>query len=186
MKSWTRDLALAGAWFVLDQATKGLATWLLADGPVVVIRGTLRLALSHNRGALFGLGHGLGDPWRTLLLTVLPLLAVAGITLFLVRIPERERFARVGLALILGGAAGNVLDRLVWGHVIDFIDVYAGWEPAMGWLVERFGTNRWPTFNIADIGLVTGAGLLLVEAFRRRPAEEAGPAPDPADVGDEA
>ncbi len=178
---------LAGGWFVADQATKGLATWLLADGPVTVVPGTLRFALSHNRGALFGLGHGLVEPWRTLLLLALPLVAVVAIVVFLLRVPERERFARLGLALILGGAAGNVLDRLVWGHVIDFIDVYAGWEPAMGWLVQRFGTNRWPTFNVADMGLVIGAGLLLLEAFwRRGPAPADASADAPADVGDEA
>ncbi|NJN64754.1 MAG: hypothetical protein HC882_07665, partial [Acidobacteria bacterium] len=71
----------------------------------------------------------------------------------------------MGLALILGGACGNVLDRLIFGHVIDFIDVYAGWEPALSQLVAWFGTNRWPTFNVADIGLVTGACLLLLEVF---------------------
>lgn len=179
MKPHHRDFTIAGVWFVVDQATKLAASLLLgrADGQsVLLIPNTLRFTLSHNRGALFGLGNDLPDPWRMILLTGFPLLALVAIAIFLGRVPLHERFARLGLALILGGAAGNVLDRIIFGHVVDFIDVYAGWQPAMGQLIEWFGTNRWPTFNIADIGLVTGACLLLLEVFFGRAAAEPGEA----------
>lgn len=189
MKPHTRDFSIAFCWFVIDQLTKLAASFLLGERSVLLIPNTLRFTLSHNRGALFGIGNDLGDPWRLLLLTVFPLIAVVAIGFFLFRVPVHERYARLGLALILGGACGNVLDRLIFGHVIDFIDVYAGWEPALSQLVAWFGTNRWPTFNVADIGLVTGACLLLLEVFFGRAAQPESAAADasaPVSAQDEA
>ncbi len=172
-----RDLALAGGWLLLDQATKFLAERAFAE-PVTVVPHCLRFALSHNRGALFGFLSAAPDPWRGILLTVLPVLAIVGITWLLLRAPLHERYGRLGLALILGGAAGNVIDRLIHGHVIDFIDVYAGWETIGRPLVDLFGTNRWPTFNVADIGLTCGAALLFFEVFLRRSPRDGGDGKD--------
>ncbi len=172
-----RDLALAGGWLLLDQGTKFLAERGLSR-PVTLVPHCLRLSLSHNRGALFGFLAAAPDPWRGILLTALPVLAIAGIAWLLLRAPLAERFGRLGLALILGGAAGNVIDRLVHGHVIDFIDVYAGWEAIGRPLVRVFGTNRWPTFNVADVGLTCGAALLFYEVFLRRAPRSGGPRRD--------
>ncbi|MBP1611828.1 MAG: lspA, partial [Acidobacteria bacterium] len=120
MSPRTRDFALAGLVIVIDQATKAWASTHY-QLPVPVIPGFLRLALSHNTGALFGLFGGLGDPWRSLLLTILPLLAVLGIIYLIWQAEPSETWGRIALALILGGAIGNVLDRVTYGHVIDFI-----------------------------------------------------------------
>lgn len=80
----------------------------------------------------------------------------------------RRGYARLGLALILGGAVGNVIDRVRFGYVIDFLDLYAGWPVLSDSLVSWFGTNRWPTFNIADMGLTFGGILLCYELFFER------------------
>ena len=171
MSPRTRDFALAGLVIVIDQATKAWASTHY-QLPVPVIPGFLRLALSHNTGALFGLFGGLGDPWRSLLLTLLPLLAVLGIVYLIWQAEPAETWGRIALALILGGAIGNVVDRVIYGHVIDFIDVYWSSPPLSDWLISTFGTNRWPTFNVADSGLTCGAALLLYEMLFHRPGAE--------------
>lgn len=153
---------------LFDQLTKLWASGL--DHFVQVIPNFLRFELAHNTGALFSLFEHLSSPWRQILLTGLPLVVIPAIGLLLWRTPLHEVYARPGLALILGGALGNILDRLLYGHVVDFIVAYAGWAQPDGWLIRTFGTNQWPTFNIADTGLCCGAVLLLLEALRRRPA----------------
>lgn len=172
MSPHTRDFALAGLVLALDQATKAWASthWQV---PLPIIPGCFRFALSHNTGALFGLFAGLGDPWRSILLTALPAVAVLGIIYLIWHADPGESWGRLGLALILGGAVGNVADRLTYGHVIDFIDVYWSSPPLSDWLVANLGTNRWPTFNVADMGLTVGAALLVYEMlFHRRGAEK--------------
>ncbi len=166
MKGRRYEFALAGTWLVADQLTKLWAGNITI--PIEIVPGWFRFALSHNRGALFGMLGTIADPWRTLILTGLPLLAIVGIVGLILRTPPAEAYARTGLSLILGGAVGNVLDRVVYGHVVDFIDVYSTWPPLMDRLIDWFGTNRWPTFNVADMGLVCGAALLLYEIFFRR------------------
>lgn len=171
MSPRSRDFALAAAWFLADQATKLWAVHAL-EAPHTVIPGLFRFWLSHNTGALFGIMADWPDPARFLLLTLLPIGAIAVIAWLLVRTPPADRFARLGLALILGGATGNVLDRILRGYVIDFLDVYISFEPISGFLIDTFGTNRWPTFNVADMGLTCGAALLLFEILRRRGVDE--------------
>lgn len=163
---WT-DFAIAAGWLLLDQVTKIWAVRATMD-PISVIPGFLSFSLSYNRGALFGWLSSVADPWRPIILTGLPILAVGAIICMLLKLERHESYARFGLAIVLGGAVGNVLDRVVYGHVVDFLDVYIGWEPLAGRLFKWFGTNRWPTFNVADVGLSCGAALLLFEVFVRR------------------
>ncbi len=167
----TRDIGIAVLWFALDQATK---LWIVAslDRPVTVVPGLFRLSRSDNTGALFGIMAEWPDLARTVLLTLLPLVAIAVICVLLLRAPEQGASARLGLALILGGALGNVTDRIVRGFVVDFLDFYWGFEPLSGSLIQAFGTNRWPTFNVADMGLTCGAALLILDLFRRRTVDE--------------
>lgn len=122
---------------------------LLAAGPL-----GLDLTMVWNRGVTFGLLSGEG-PWNHLLLAVVAM-AIAG---FLLRWLARAetRAITLGLGAVIGGAAGNVLDRLRFGAVVDFIDAH-GW----GW--------HWYVFNIADAGIVCGVGVLLADALFRRPA----------------
>lgn len=169
-----------------DQATKIAADrWLDRSGPVPVIPGVFNLWYSRNRGGLFGYFADLADPWRALLLTLFPLVAVALIAYFLARSEEQRRSTLAGLALILGGAIGNLVDRVARGEVVDFLDAYVSWPPLAGWLTDRFGTVHWPTFNVADSAIVVGAGLLVLDIVRPErppsaPAAEPPPAAGPA------
>jgi signal peptidase II len=154
---------------VVDQATKLLAHSLLSGrGPVTVIPGLFNLAYSRNRGGLFGYFGELSDPWRMMILAVLPLLAILMVALFLMKGRDLDRPSLWGLALILGGAVGNFIDRVVRGEVVDFLDVYISASRAAEWLVEKFGTAHWPTFNAADSAIVAGA-LLLAFGIARPP-----------------
>ncbi len=168
---------LSAAVLVLDQLSKIAADqWLRGRGPVTVIPGCFSLWYSRNRGGLFGYFSGWPDPWRTVLLTVFPLLAVAAIVVFLAKTDEPDRRTMAGLAAILGGATGNLIDRAVRGEVVDFLDAYVSHEGIAQWLVDRFGTAHWPTFNFADSAIVVGAGLLLLDLVL--PDHSATPVPD--------
>jgi lipoprotein signal peptidase len=120
----------------------------------------LDLSMVWNRGVTFGLLSGEG-PWNHLILALL----AAGIAVFLVRWLARAetRWVAVALGLVIGGAIGNVLDRLRFGAVVDFVDAYA-W----GW--------HWYVFNLADAGIVCGVAALLADAlFRRSPEAKQAP-----------
>ena len=169
---------LAAVVFLVDQATKVMAhAWLRDASPVSIVPGLFNLSYSRNPGGLFGYFGGLPDPWRGLLLTVLPLIAIALIGMFLLRSDGANRLTRIGLGGILGGALGNLVDRVVRGEVVDFLDVYASAPSLADWLVRTFGTAHWPTFNVADSCIVVGAGLLILETFRPQPREAAAEAP---------
>jgi signal peptidase II len=175
-----RWFVLALAVLVLDQATKVLVhAWLAAHPPVTVVPNLLNLAYSRNRGGLFGYFGEVGDPWRSILLTLLPLLAVLLVSIFIARGRDMDRPSLAGLGLILGGAVGNLVDRVVRGEVVDFLDLYVAWTPMADRLRGWFGTNHWPTFNLADTAIVIGA-LTLAFSISRTPArrpEEAGAEP---------
>lgn len=145
-------LVMALGWFVLDQATK----WWILEG-VVSSHGTIHitpffnLVLGWNRGISFGMlgGHDL-PPW---ILALFSGSIAAGLIIWLLR--TRDRLVATGLALIIGGALGNALDRLRHGAVADFLDLHlADWH--------------WPAFNMADVGVVCGAALLIADSFIRR------------------
>lgn len=174
---------LAAAVVALDQATKVAAhARLRGRPPVEIVPGWFDLVYSRNPGGLFGFFGDMAAPWRVALLTVIPLLAVGMIGAVLARGSDVDRPTLTGLGLILGGAVGNLIDRVLRGEVVDFLDVYAGAPRLADWFVERFGTAHWPTFNIADSCIVVGAALLLLGIVRPgRPAPPAPTAPpDPA------
>ena len=146
------SLGLALLWFVLDQATKW---WILEYGisPDQPIRITpfFNLTLGWNKGISFGvLGAGQLPPWT---LAALAALIAGALIIWLSR--THDRLIATGLAFIIGGALGNGLDRLRQGAVTDFIDFHL-----VNW--------HWPAFNIADVGVVCGAALLILETFIRR------------------
>jgi signal peptidase II len=136
---------------ILDQCTKLLADAMLSMHQSVVLLPFLALRKAYNYGAAFSfLGDASG--WQRWFFIVLALVVIAILVVWLYRLPSGDTGARVALVLILGGAAGNVIDRLVYGYVIDFIDVF-------------YGSWHWPTFNVADSAISVGAFLLLVDAF---------------------
>lgn len=151
---------------VLDQISKILAHSYLSDRiPLDVIPGFFRLWYSRNSGGLFGSFRDWPGPWRFVLLTILPMAAIVLIGMFLARTRAADRPTLLGLSLILGGAVGNLIDRLARGEVIDFLDVYITDSKTADWLVSVFGTAHWPTFNVADSSIVVGASLLVLSIF---------------------
>lgn len=157
----------AAAAVLLDQASKLAAVaWLKNEGQVPVIPGFLNLWFSTNRGGLFGYFGNLDEPFRTALLVGMPLLFVVGMVLFLARTDEPDRSTLFGLAMMLGGAAGNLIDRIARGEVVDFLDVYASHPRMAAFFQDKFNTVHWPTFNVADSAIVVGAVLLVIDVFR--------------------
>ena len=162
--------ALSLGVLVLDQLTKLLAHQALSDRvPVDIVPNFFRLWYSRNPGGLFGSFRDWNGPWRFVLLTLLPTAAVVLISVFLARTRAADRPTLFGLSLILGGAVGNLIDRLFRGEVIDFLDVYIPPSKVAERLVSWFGTAHWPTFNLADSSIVIGASLLLISIFRPLP-----------------
>jgi signal peptidase II len=146
----------AAAVFALDQATKRFIDHYVSDFATYrVIPGFFDIIRSENRGVAFGLFNDSTSEWRTLALVVASLVAVILISIMLWRPERMERLSLAGLALILGGAAGNLFDRLVWGHVTDFLLFY-------------IGSYQWPTFNAADSAIVIGGALLVIDLLRAK------------------
>jgi signal peptidase II len=144
----------AASVFALDRFTKWLIdTRLTFFDTHKVIPGFFDIVRSQNRGVAFGLFNESSWVWRTTLLIVAALAAVAVVSVMLWQPRRLERRTLWGLALILGGAAGNVFDRIVWGHVTDFLLFY----------VRDY---QWPAFNVADSAVVIGSGLLILDLFR--------------------
>lgn len=147
-------LFLAAAALAADQITKTLALLYLPFRDAVDVLPVLRLTLAFNEGAGFGLLAGVMSG-RPLLMVAL----TGAVTLLFAWMAVRStnRAEQAGLSLIVGGSLGNIIDRLRQGAVTDFLDLY--WRSADG------QTTHWPTFNGADIAIVTGAGAVLLAAL---------------------
>jgi len=147
---------LAGAVVILDQATKLLVQRAFRLGESLpVLPGVFNLTYVLNPGAAFGLLAGAAAAFRGPFFIAVSVLAIAVICYYHARYARGHPLPTVGLALILGGALGNLIDRLRVGMVIDFLDFY-------------LGAYHWPAFNVADSGITVGVGLLLVEMLRER------------------
>jgi signal peptidase II len=136
---------------LLDQLSKQWASAALAEG-MWVLFDVLNLRLAHNTGAAFSFLSGAGG-WQTVFFVVLALAVSLWLGLWLWRLREGGWPLRAGLALILGGALGNVMDRVRFGYVVDFIDLH--WRQ---W--------HWPVFNLADSAITVGVALLLWDGLR--------------------
>jgi len=154
-----RWLWLSAFVVLLDQATKVAAeTWLTSFQPVPVLP-SLNLTLVYNTGAAFSFLAGAGG-WQRWFFVGIALVVGVGIVVWLGRLKPGERVVAAGLSLVLGGAVGNVIDRIAYGHVIDFIDAY-------------YGSWHWPAFNAADSAISVGAALLIIDSlFGRRRDQE--------------
>lgn len=158
----------------LDLWTKSIASANLSlNGLGVAWFPGFNFTLMHNTGAAFSFLNDAGG-WQRWFFTVVALLVSAVLLVWLHRLPKDNRWLAVALALILGGALGNVYDRMTLGYVVDFIDVY-------------YGTYHWPAFNIADSAISVGALMFIIDALRgRRPVSTvatAAPDPDPLKNG---
>nr|WP_255359778.1 signal peptidase II [Halioglobus sp. HI00S01] len=142
---------LAAVIVMLDQYTKGLASNQLHYGVPVEVFSWFNLTLQHNTGAAFSFLSEAGG-WQRWFFTVLALVISVGLVIWLFVAERSQWLLSLSLALILGGAIGNVWDRMVLGYVVDFISVHYG-----GWY--------FPAFNIADSAITVGAGCMLLESF---------------------
>jgi signal peptidase II len=152
MSSTWRWFALAAATVVADQLTKWAVLANFSHGERRELTGFLNLVLVYNKGAAFSMFADAGG-WQTPLLAAFAVVAAAIVGYLIVRNPGK-RLLCLGLALILGGALGNLVDRLRYGQVVDFLDFHA-W----GW--------HWPAFNLADSAIFVGAAVLILEGFVR-------------------
>jgi signal peptidase II len=135
--------------FVLDQLTKFIASRDLAPlGSVEVFPSFFSLTFVQNKGAAFGMFAGLPSPWREISLGVVSAIALGFVLHMLIVESKDRRLPRLALSLILGGACGNLLDRVRFGAVVDFLDFY-------------LGEHHWPAFNVADSSICLGVILLL-------------------------
>jgi signal peptidase II len=153
---------LALAVLAIDQASKFAVDRMMPSGTSrVIIPGMLNLIHTSNPGVAFGLFADSDMPWRAPLLIVFSAAVIGLIVWLLVTGRAGGWPGRSGMTLILGGAVGNVLDRVLHHSVTDFIDFY-------------IGTHHWYTFNLADSAIVVGAGLVILELLRdwRHPTHE--------------
>ena len=150
-------LAIAALIVVADQLSKSAISASLRLGEVREITGFFNLVLANNRGAAFSFLSDAGG-WQRLLFIGIAVAATAFIVVMLAR-HSSERLFSAGLALILGGALGNLWDRIALGHVIDFLDFHA------------FGWHFW-AFNLADSAITVGAGLLILDSLRAAGASQ--------------
>jgi signal peptidase II len=145
------ELWIAGLVVVLDQATKWLVRVEFALGDTVeVIPGFFSLTRVHNTGAAFGLMNDMDFPYKTAVLALVAAGALAGLASYAASLPGGQWLSRLGLAFIIGGAAGNLIDRLTLGFVVDFFDFY--WQ---GW-------HFW-AFNIADAAITVGVAFMILD-----------------------
>ena len=153
--SGLRWVSLALLVFVLDRASKLAALASLPlDGESVRLLPHVSLTLAFNRGASFSL-LGMASGWQVWFLSLIAFGASIAITAILSRLPASRRGLCIALALILGGALGNLCDRLLYASVVDFLDLYVG----------RY---HFPVFNVADSAICLGAMGVLLEGFGRR------------------
>ncbi len=146
-------LLVAAAVVAVDQATKVLiSSHLSLYETLPVISGFFNITYVTNTGAAFGLLAEAGR-WRELFFQVVSVTAMAGLGLYYYTSRGRDLLLFLSTSLILGGAAGNFVDRVRLGHVVDFLDFYAG----------RY---HWPAFNVADCAITIGGLLLALRVFR--------------------
>jgi signal peptidase II len=149
---------IATAVFIADQVTKGTVERRISPYEVIpVIPHLLNLTHTKNPGAAFGLFADSPAPWKTAFLVIVSALLIATVVGVVWRSRRLNWQAGVGLSLILGGAISNLVDRIRFGRVVDFLDLY-------------FRSYHWYTFNLADSAIVAGAFFLILRVvFEDRP-----------------
>jgi signal peptidase II len=150
--SLTPWLGIAAIIVLLDQITKITIAKIFVYGESRPVTSFFNLVLAHNKGAAFSF-LAAESGWQRYLFTAIAL-AAAVFIVYLLRKHAGQRLFCWALALILGGAVGNLIDRSMHGYVIDFLDFYIG-----NW--------HWPAFNVADMAIVGGAGLFILDELRR-------------------
>ncbi|MEJ2007512.1 MAG: signal peptidase II [Acidobacteriota bacterium] len=139
--------------FAGDQVTKNVVKDSIPHGMVItVIPGFFNIIHTENTGIAFSLFAGASSTWKMVLLIAISLALLITVVIVTWKSREMNWTTGVALALILGGASSNLVDRIRFGQVVDFLDVY-------------YRSYHWPTFNLADSAIVVGAGLIILELF---------------------
>jgi signal peptidase II len=147
-------LAVSGLVIAIDQLTKWyMASWLSLYETIYVMP-YFNLTMAHNTGAAFSFLAQAGGWQRWFFVGLASLVSL--VLIFWLKKATTNKLEAMSISLILGGAIGNVIDRLIHGYVIDFLDVY-------------HGTYHWPAFNVADSAIVIGACLLIIDSFNTKP-----------------
>jgi signal peptidase II len=159
-RRWRWFVALAALVALADQLTKLWARTLPTDSlgrgvAVPVIEGFWDWRLSYNLGASFGILHGVSG--ARIFLTAIGLVALGAILWMVKQARDDQTKTLWGLGLVFGGAVGNLVDRIAFGKVTDFV-------------VWKYHSHEWPTFNVADVALCVGVGLLLLDMRGQKPA----------------
>ncbi|MCG7873682.1 MAG: signal peptidase II [Candidatus Thiodiazotropha lotti] len=136
---------------LLDQLTKQMADRMLTLYEPVYVWPIFDLTLLYNKGAAFSFLSDQGG-WQRWFFTVLAIVVTTVLTIWLWRLKQQEKWVAVSLSLIIGGAIGNVIDRILFGHVIDFLHFH-------------YQQHYWPAFNIADSAITLGVGIMLYDAL---------------------
>jgi signal peptidase II len=144
-------LWLSSVVIILDQASKQLVHYSMPLYESIPLMPYFNLTYVHNTGAAFSFLSEAGG-WQRWFFAALALIISAVLSVWLARLQKHESLLACALSLVLGGAIGNLIDRLTYGYVIDFLDVYYN-----GW--------HWPAFNIADSAITVGVALMLAESF---------------------
>ncbi len=139
---------------VLDQLSKQLATASLNYAEPLAVVPLFNLTLVHNTGAAFSF-LAAGDGWQRWFFAAIAVVVSVAILVWLKRLGRERLWEAIALSLILGGAVGNLWDRVLLGHVVDFLDFY-------------YGDWHYPAFNVADIAICVGAVMLLIDSLRSR------------------
>lgn len=161
---------------VADVGTKIWAEKRLTDGYpgfINIVDNHLMFVLAKNKGGAWGLLQGHSENVRRPFFLLVSVAAIAFIVTLYRRLQPRQRALKWGLPLVLGGALGNVFDRIRYGYVIDFIDYRADWIKKANELVQKnvpshMVTDHWPTFNVADVAICVGVGLMAIDMMTSR------------------
>ena len=141
----------------VDQATKAMVRASVpVHDSVTVIPGFLDITHALNSGAAFGILNGADFPFKTVIIAVIATAALIGVGVYAASLSHHQLIARIGLALIIGGAAGNLIDRVLTGSVVDFVDVY--WQ-----------THHFWAFNVADSAISVGVTMLILDMLTTGP-----------------
>jgi signal peptidase II len=185
---------VAAVSLIADVASKAWAEITLlrrspVQGSIELIKDHLSFTLAYNPGGAWGLFQHHSEYVRRPFFLLVSLLAIAFIINLYGRLNPGQKALKWGLPLVLGGALGNLSDRIVRSNVIDFIDYQANWIEAMNRLIAKVVkgwsiTEHWPTFNVADIAICVGVGLMAVDMFTSRRGVSASiPPRPPTDTG---
>jgi len=154
---------------VLDQFTK----WLVAGsipygGSVPVIPGYVDIVFLRNPGAAFGMFASMGDDFRKIFFLIVAVVAVVFLAVFYTGLKKEARMLPVAISLIFGGIAGNILDRIRFGEVTDFLSVHIR-DVVLNWTIVKWDLHIpliWPAFNVADSAITVAMIMLIITAFR--------------------